>query len=142
MESQSSSVLLARLVRLAILALGVLLATKLVPGIYCSDAWTLIAVVVVLTLFNLVLKPVLVLFTLPFILATLGIGIIFVNALVLYLVGHLVQGFRVPSFGAAILGSIIISVTNFCVTALIRRSGPPPPPPPPRGGSGGDVIDI
>lgn len=149
MEPSQSNALLTRLVRLAILALGVILATKLVPGIACSDMWTLVAVVVVLTVFNLILKPLLVLFTLPFILATLGIGIIFINALVLYLVGHLVQGFRVATFGAAILGSLIISLTNFCVTALIRRSGPPRPPRRggPRNGPGGDggngdVIDI
>ncbi|HEY3754890.1 MAG TPA: phage holin family protein [Opitutaceae bacterium] len=145
MEESQSNLLVSRVLRLAILALGVVLATKLVPGIYCDDGWTLLAVVVVLTLFNSFLKPLLVLFVLPFLVATLGIGIILINALVLFLVGHVVKGFQVGSFGAAIFGAIIISVTNLCVTLLIRKGGPPRPP---RGGGGGrrrdngEVIDI
>jgi len=146
-SSPSGSTLLATLLRLAILALGVTLATKLVPGISCDDGLTLLAVVVLLTFFNWILKPLLVMFTLPFIVLTLGLGLIVINAIVFLLVGHLVAGFHVAGFGTAILGSIVISLTNFIVTMLIRRSRAADArrrPPPRQGGTGGgsDAIDI
>ncbi len=69
------------LVRGLVLALGVTLATKLVPGIACSDGSTLVVVVLLLTLFNVILKPILLLFTLPFIILTMGLGVVLINAL-------------------------------------------------------------
>ena len=125
------------LVRWLVLALGVLLATKLVPGISCSDGATLIVVVVLLSFFNAILKPVLLLFTLPFILLTMGLGIILINALLFYWAGELVSGFEVRSYGAAIGGAIVVSVTNLVVSFLTR--GPPKPPKPAKPS---DVIDI
>lgn len=131
---------LSLLVRLCILALGVTLATKLVPGIHCDDGATLLTVVILLTFFNAVLKPVLVLFTLPFILVTMGLGIVVINALVFLLVGHLVNGFHVAGFGAAFFGSVVVSVTNFVISGLLRRN--PPKPPTRRGPPDPDVIDV
>ena len=64
------------LVRWVVLALGVMLATKTVPGIKCDDGPTLVVVVLLLSFFNAILKPLLVLFTLPFILVTMGLGVI------------------------------------------------------------------
>lgn len=148
MNEPSSTSLLSVLVRLFILALGVTMATQLVHGIHCDNFASLVAVVILLTLFNWLLKPVLVLFTLPFIIATMGIGVIFINALIFLFVGHLVQGFHVDGFLTALLGSLVVSATNFLISALMRKSRRPPPPPsgggPGRGsaGSGGDVIDI
>jgi len=100
------------LVRWLVLALGVVIATKIIPGISCSDATTLIVVVLVLSLFNAILKPLLLLFTLPFILLTMGLGIILINALLFYWVGHLVDGFHVADFWAALWGAVIVSVTS------------------------------
>ncbi|MGH7997659.1 MAG: phage holin family protein, partial [Opitutaceae bacterium] len=131
---------LALLVRLCILALGVTLATKIVPGIRCDGAGTLLAVVILLTVFNAVLKPLLVIFTLPFILVTMGLGIVFINALLFLFAGRLVGGFHVSGFGAAFFGSLVVSITNLVISGLMRRTRPPSPPRPPRGG--GDVIDI
>jgi putative membrane protein len=125
------------LVRWLVLALGVLLATKLVPGISCSDGATLIVVVVLLSFFNAILKPVLLLFTLPFILLTMGLGIILINALLFYWAGELVAGFEVRSYGAAIGGALVVSITNLVVSFLTR--GPPKPPKPAKPS---DVIDI
>jgi putative membrane protein len=113
---------MATLLRLAILALGVTLSAKMVPGISCDDGSTLVAVVTLLTLFNWILKPLLVVFTLPFIVATLGLGLVLINAVLFLLVGRLVAGFHVAGFGTAIVGSVVVSLTSFLVSALIRRS--------------------
>ena len=109
------------------MALGVTLATKMVPGIQCNDATTLLIVVVLLSFLNTVIKPLLVLFTLPFIVFTM------------------VDGFYVASFGTALLGAIIVSVTNLILINFMRPKGPPPGG---KGGGkrrtkgGGDVIDV
>lgn len=129
--------------RWLVLALGVVLSTKLVPGIRCDDALTLAVVVLLLSFFNVVLKPLLLLFTLPFIVLTLGLGVWIINAVLFYLVGRMVDGFHVASFGSALLGSLIVSLTNLVMARLMRP--PPRPPGPPaneRGAKGGDVIDI
>jgi putative membrane protein len=140
------SPLLQLIVRWAVLALGVMLATKLVPGIRCDDGPTLIVVVLLLSFFNAILKPLLVLFTLPFILLTMGLGMIVINALLFLFVSRLVEGFYVAGFGSAILGALIVSVTNLILNRLFRDGGGPPRSPP-RGPLGGrrkqdDVIDI
>ena len=122
------------LVRWLVLALGVVLATKLVHGIQCSDVSTLIVVVLLLSLFNAVLKPILLLFTLPFIILTMGLGVVLINALLFFWAGNLVDGFYVADLWAALWGGVVVSVTNLVVSVLTR--GPPKPP------KRTDVIDI
>ena len=102
-----------------LLALGVLIAATLVPGIAYDTGGTLILVVIVLGLFNAVLKPLLVLFTLPFILLTMGLGILLINAVLFMLAGRLVPGFEVSGFGAALLGAILISFVAFLVNLFL-----------------------
>lgn len=128
------------LVRWLVLAVGVILSTKLVPGISCSDGPTLLVVVVLLSLFNAVLKPLLMLFTLPFIIFTMGIGIWFINSLLFYGVGRLVDGFHVAGFGSAMFGALIVSITSMVMNRLL--SPPKPPAPPSRPAKRDDVIDI
>lgn len=135
------------LLRWLVLALGVMLATRIVPGITCQDGATLVVVVLLLSFFNAILKPLMVLFTLPFILVTLGLGVVVINALLFLLVGRLVNGFHVDGFWSAFFGSLVVSVTNLLLSSFTRGGGRPPrtpptaPPTPPARG-GGDVIDI
>jgi putative membrane protein len=132
------SPLLQLLVRWIVLALGVVLATKIVPGITCRDGGTLIAVVLLLSFFNAILKPLLVLFTLPFIIVTMGLGVLVINALLFLFVGRLVSGFTVDGFWSAFLGSVVVSVTNLVMSALTKGPKAEPRPKPKRD----DVIDI
>jgi putative membrane protein len=130
------------LVRLGTLALGVILAAKLVPGIHCDDLASLIAVVVLLTIFNAVLKPLLVIFTLPFILVTMGLGIVIINAFLFLAAGRLVDGFHVAGFGSAIFGALVVSITNLFISGFRRRGPPPPPSPRSPQKRDDDAIDI
>ena len=143
-----NSAFLQLLLRWAILALGVTLATKLGIGISCDSGTTLLVVVVLLSFFNVILKPLMVLFTLPFILLTLGLGMVVINALLFLLVGRLVDGFRVDSFWSAVGGAVVVSVTNLVLSAFTRKPRGPGSGP---GGTVGtrpaqakptDVIDI
>ena len=130
------------LVRWLVLALGVMLATKVVPGIACDKGTTLIAVVLLLSFFNAILKPLLVLFTLPFILLTMGLGVVLINALLFLLVGHLVNGFVVEGFWPALGGSLVVSVTNLIVSAVTRSGTKVDTPAKDSKSKGDDVIDI
>lgn len=129
------------LLRWAILALGVVLATKLVPGIRCDDGATLVAVVLLLSFFNAILKPLLLLFTLPFIVLTLGFGVLVINALLFLFVGRLVDGFHVAGFWPALWGALVVSLTNLFVSAIVR-GGSRPAARPPAKPKPDDVIDI
>jgi putative membrane protein len=125
------------LVRWGVLALGVALAAHIVPGIGYHDFTTLVVVVLLLSFFNLFLKPLLVLFTLPFIVLTLGLGLVVINALLFLFVGWLVEGFYVASFWSALGGACVVSVTNFVMSRMLCASAPTRPTP-----KSDDVIDI
>ena len=132
------------LVRWVVLALGVMLATKIIPGIKCDDGTTLVVVVLLLSFFNAILKPLLVLFTLPFILVTMGLGVILINAVLFLLVGELVNGFLVDGFWSALGGSLVVTFTNLAVSVVTRgaKKDSQPRPPDKRKSRGDDVIDI
>jgi putative membrane protein len=126
------------LMRWAILAVGVALSAVIVPGITYDSGVTLLVVVALLSLFNAILKPVLVIFTLPFVVLSLGLGIWFINALLFLAVSKLVDGFYVHDFWSALWGALIVSLTNFFLSGLLRtRRVPKAPPRKPD-----DVIDI
>jgi putative membrane protein len=101
--------------------------------------------VLLLSFFNAILKPLLVLFTLPFILLTLGFGMVVINALLFLLVDKLVAGFHVAGFWSAVGGALVVSLTNLVLSVATR--GPRPQRPPAGGASAkpakrDDVIDI
>ncbi|MBS0631108.1 MAG: phage holin family protein, partial [Verrucomicrobia bacterium] len=121
------------LVSWAVLALGVTLATNIVTGLSCDNTTVLIKVVLLLSFFNAIIKPLLLIFTLPFILLTMGLGVIVINALLFFWVGKLVDGFHVASFWSALGGALIVSLTNLILSGLMRdknaprrRGGQPP----------------
>jgi len=92
--------------------LGVWLGSYFVDGISYDENSTLLIVVLVLGLFTAILKPLLVLLALPFVLLTLGVGILFINALLYLAVGSLVSGFEVASFWAAFWGALWVTFMN------------------------------
>ena len=129
--------------RWSVLALGVTIAAKVLPGIHCDDGGTLFVVVVLLSFFNAILRPLLVLFTLPFIFLTMGLGIVLINAFLFYLVSRIVSGFHVENFGWALGGALIVSLTNLAIVSLLRGKRPVAPPRrPPPSKKPDDAIDI
>jgi putative membrane protein len=106
-----------------ILFLGVLAATWLLDSIQVESTTTLVIVALVLALLNMVIRPVLVLFALPFVVFTLGLGILLINAVLLYLAGQIVPGFEVPTFGTALLGALIISLISLLVNIVLSPRG-------------------
>jgi putative membrane protein len=105
-----------------LIALGVLIASTVFDGIRYSDTSSLIVAVLLLSLCNVFLKPLLMLFALPFIILTFGLGIWLINALLLLLVDKLVDGFAVDSFGYALAGALVISLTGAAASVLFGKS--------------------
>ena len=130
------------LIRWVINALGVILAAQLVAGIQYSNTASLGIVVVLLSFFNAFLRPLLVLFALPFVVLTMGVGILFINALLFLLAANMVPGFSVAGFGSAFLGSLIVSLTSLVLSGLINGRSPVQPKHRRRPPDDDDVIDI
>jgi putative membrane protein len=106
--------------RLIVVALSLWLASELVPGIKVEGGWTLVAAAILLGLVNAVVRPVLVVLTLPVTILTLGLFLLVINAAMLGLVAAMFDGFRIESFGSAVLGSLIVSIMGWLASWLIR----------------------
>jgi putative membrane protein len=108
------------LIRFACNAVALYVAAALITGITYGDAgWTLIVAAVVFTFVNMWLRPVVRLLSLPFIILTLGLFLLVVNVLMLYVTDWIVPEFEIHSFGAGVLGAIVVSVVNWALHALI-----------------------
>jgi putative membrane protein len=111
------------LVRLAISALGLWLAHKIVPGIDIEDTGTLVAAALLLGIVNALVRPLLILLTLPITVLTLGLFLLVVNAAMFGLVAALLDGFHVSGFGAALLGSLVVGLTGWVASWYVGPRG-------------------
>jgi len=112
-ESPFHGGLRAIAVRVLNTGIAVFLAVAIVPGLEAETFGAGLAAVLVLTILNLLLRPVLLVLTLPLILLSLGIFLVVLNALLLELTAYLVKGFTVSGFWPAVGGALVISlVTN------------------------------
>ena len=105
-----------------LLMLGIFLAAQLLSGIQYDSTGALIAVVLILSVLNLLIRPLLILLALPFVVLTLGLGILVINAFLFSLVGELVSGFHVDGFGSAFFGALIVSITGLITNAILGPS--------------------
>ena len=113
----------AFLVRWLITAVAVMVASFLLNGISYGDSWTvLLGASLLLGIINALIRPVLLILSLPFILVTLGVFIFVINALLLLLVSKMIPGFQVDGFWSAFFGSIIISIVSWLFSAFFRGS--------------------
>jgi putative membrane protein len=109
--------------RLAISALGLWLASAIVPGVQIEGVGTLVLAALLLGVVNAVLRPVVLLLTLPLTLLTLGLFVLVVNAAMLGLVAWLLEDFNIEGFLAAVLASIVVGLTGWLASAWIGPSG-------------------
>ena len=111
------------LLRLAANVAAIFVASVFVHGVDYADDWVvLLAAGVVFAIVNWLVRPVVVLLTLPAVLLTLGIALFFVNVLMLYLTAWIVPDFRLASFGDACLGTLVIWVVNVALGWATRRT--------------------
>jgi len=91
-------------------AVAILIAAYLLPGVVVASFWTALIVALVIGLLNLVIKPILVILTLPINLLTLGLFTFVINALIVMLAAGIVPGFQSGGFINALLFSLILTI--------------------------------
>src|SRR4029077_4881987 len=109
--------------RLLITALGLWAAPKIGPGGQIKGWGNRLVAALLLGIVNAVIRPVILILTLPLTVLTLGLFILVVNGISFYLVAWLVPGFAVSGMGAAVLGSIVVGLTGWVASAFVGGSG-------------------
>ena len=106
------------LFRILITALLVMALAYLMKGVVVDEFTTALTVAIVLGLLNFFVKPILVLFTLPVTIFTLGLFLLVINAFIIMLCDHFIDGFSINSFWTALLFSVLLSVSQSLVYKL------------------------
>jgi putative membrane protein len=109
------------ILRVLIAALGLWLATEWVSGITVSTPATLIFAALLLGLVNAIVRPIVVLLTLPVTLVTLGLFLLVVNAAMLGLVAAFLPGFSIAGFWPAFWAALLISLVSWLGSALFKK---------------------
>jgi putative membrane protein len=109
------------IVRWLLLAAALLLVANLYPGVTVSGFGVAMIAALVLGLLNTLVRPLLVLLTLPVTLITLGLFLFVINALMFWAAAKLLDGFEVTGFGAALIGSLIYSACGMVIDIAIER---------------------
>ena len=120
------------LLRAAIVALGLWLASMIVPGVTFASPGVLVAAALLLGFINAFIRPILVILTFPITIVTLGLFLLIINGLMVELVAHLLPGFGVSGFWAALFTSIVVSLTSWATSKYINAQGRVEPMPDPR----------
>jgi len=110
--------------RWAVLTLSVWASTHIVRGVECNTWQSLLVAALVLGVLNSLVKPVLVLISMPVVVLSLGLFLVIINALLLMLTSKLVEGFHVAGFWSAVGASLIVSLVSMLLGARGRRRGP------------------
>jgi putative membrane protein len=109
------------LIRWLIYAVAIMILTYIVPGISVKNFYSALIAALVLGLVNAVIRPLLILLTLPVNILTLGLFTLVINALMLWFVASIVKGFDVQNFVAAFLGALVLLVVGWIINAFITK---------------------
>ncbi len=107
------------LIRVLINALGIWLAAYLISGVHLEPGPTVLIASLILAVANAIVRPLLILFTLPLTILTLGLFLLFINAVVIALVAKLVPGFTIDGWGSAFLAWLVVSIVGWLTSSLI-----------------------
>lgn len=109
------------LIRFLLSGVAVMLTAYLLPGVHVTDYWAALLVAALVSFSNLFIRPVLILFTIPITLLTLGLFLLVINALIILGVDYFVQDFHVKNFWWALAFSLILSLFNSLFADLTRE---------------------
>jgi len=109
------------IIRLLLNAAALLLVAYLVPGFEVSGFYAALISAVILGLFNAIVKPILVLLTLPINILTLGLFTLVINAVLIWFVASFIEGFSVDGFVTALIGGVILWVISWFTNAITKK---------------------
>lgn len=95
--------------------------TSFLPGIHIDSFWTAIILALVLAILNSIVKPILVILTLPITILTFGFFLFVINALIILIAGNFIHGFKVDGFWWALLFSLLLSIISSILRPLIKE---------------------
>jgi putative membrane protein len=111
--------MLMHIARWIVNAAALLLVAYMYPGVHVTDFWSALIAAIILGLVNAIIRPLLIILTLPVTILTLGLFIFVINALLFWFVAELVHGFTVDGFMAALIGSILYSLVTLITSWLL-----------------------
>ncbi len=114
------------LIRLVVNAVALLIVAHILPGVHVSSLTGSLVAALVLGIVNAVLRPILVILTLPVVILTLGLFTLVINAITFYIVGHLGIGLEVDGFWSAFFGAIVLTIVSYLLSTLVRAVEAPP----------------
>jgi putative membrane protein len=109
------------ILRLLLSALAVVLLANILPGVHVATFGIAVIVALVLSLLNFLVKPLLVILTLPVTIITFGLFLLVINALIILMAGGLVSGFAVDGFWWALLFSLLLSLVQSILFAFLKE---------------------
>jgi putative membrane protein len=113
--------MIAFLLHLVLTAVALIVVAHAVDGVHVGGFGSAVIGALALGLLNAFVRPVMILLTLPLTLLTLGLFLFVVNAMMLWLVAALVPGIQIGGFGAALLGSLLLTLLNLVIARLTSR---------------------
>lgn len=108
------------LLRLIVNAVALVVVAYLLPGVHVASVTAALVSALILGVVNALLRPILVILTLPVVLLTLGLFTLVINAFTFYLVAHLKLGLTVDGFGSAFLGALVLTIVSYLLSSLVR----------------------
>jgi len=113
------------IIRLLVNAIALVIVAYLLPGVHLASFTAAVIVALILGIVNAVVRPLLILLTLPVVLLTLGLFTFVINAFTFYLVAHLRLGLTVDGFGSAFVGALVLSIVSFVLSSLVKATETP-----------------
>ena len=101
------------LTRLVLLSIAVMVGAWLLPGITIESTGTVFLTALVISILNNIIRPILIVITLPVTAITLGLFLFVINALIILMASEMVNGFHVDTFGSALLFSLVLMAVNY-----------------------------
>jgi putative membrane protein len=109
------------IIRLLLNAIAVFALANILNGVHLDGYATAIVVALVLSILNLIVKPVLVILTLPITIVTLGLFMFVINTCIILLASNFVSGFEIPSFWTAMLFSVLLSILQSILQSFLKQ---------------------
>ncbi len=110
-------------IRWVISAISLIITAAVLPGIQVGGVFSAFVAAAFLGIINAILRPLLLLLTLPINILTLGLFTLVINGFLLFLVAHVIKGVEVQGFGWAILGALVLGLISWALNSLIGESG-------------------
>ncbi|WP_375323607.1 phage holin family protein [Flagellimonas sp. GZD32] len=109
------------ILRLLLNAIAVVILSYILPGVGVDSMMTAIIVAVVLSVLNFLVKPILVILTLPITILTLGLFLLVINAIIILFAANLIDGFQVVSFWWAVIFSLLLSILQAILHSVLKE---------------------